>query len=82
MKTKYDMGSTVLVPCEVKKINIDKNGIVYTVLPAGYPGNLLNMKEYEIWGSVSGDKNAVAENYNDNWISCSEQWPIQCKKSF
>ena len=32
---------------KLKKINIDKNGIVYTVLPAGYTNNLLKMKEYE-----------------------------------
>lgn len=75
MKTKYDMGSTVLVPCEVKEINIDKKGIVYTVLPAGYTSNLLNMKEYEIWGSTSGDKIGASENYNDGWIPVSERLP-------
>ena len=28
MKTKYDVGETVLVPCMVKAIDINKNGVL------------------------------------------------------
>ena len=48
MKTKYDIGETVLVPCKVKTIGISKNGVEYKVIPNGYENTTLALEEHEI----------------------------------
>lgn len=46
MKTRYDIGETVLVQAKVEKINISKTGIGYTLSFA--KGNALYASEEEI----------------------------------
>lgn len=48
MKTKYDTGETVLVPCKVDKIIISQNKIGYKVIPEAYQNISLDLLEDEI----------------------------------
>ena len=52
MKTKYDTGETVLVPCKVDKIIISQNKIGYKVIPEAYEKLSLDLLEDEIHSSM------------------------------
>lgn len=56
MKTKYDVGETVLVPCMVKSIAIKRNGVAYQVIPQGYKNTTLEIEEYEIHSSLCNEE--------------------------
>lgn len=56
MKTKYDIGDKILMPCKVKAIAINKNGICYQVIPEGYTSTTLEVTENEIHSSMCNEE--------------------------
>lgn len=62
MKTKYDVGETVLVPCKVSEILINKNGVGYKVIPKGYEKVTIDMLENEIHSSMCKEDNTMVES--------------------
>ena len=55
MKTKYDVGETVLIPCEVAAIAINKNGIGYKLFPEGDNIAPIELEEHEIYSGIVKD---------------------------
>lgn len=61
MKTKYDIGDTVLVPCKVSKIVISSRGIGYKVIPETYDLTL-DLLEDEIHSSMCKEEVRESES--------------------
>lgn len=61
MKTKYDIGEIVLVPCKIKTIGISENGIEYKVIPNGHESTTLALEEHEIHSGMCREQESEAE---------------------